>query len=474
MPKIAFVGPSYQSRSLRADAQRTLNAYVELDGASPRAPIALHGRPGLVLADTIGTGPIRGMQSFQDYGILVTGNKVYSAVYSGGTYTMTLLGTIGTSSGAVGLAFNGTHVGIVDGLGGWLADLTTLTQITDVDFPNGVTQIATVDGYFIVCGDGTQQFYINETPGSGSAWNALDYGSAEGSPDNTVACVANHREVWFFGAHSAEVFTNTGNADFPFERNESAFMEIGTAAAWSVRSLDNTVYWLGRDGNGHGIVYRAQGYSPTRISTHAVEKAIQGYSTISDAVAYTFQMEGHAFYVLNFPTAGKTWVFDASVGDPQYAWSEWCYRNTSTGAEERWRPVCHAFIGGKNHVGDYANGKIYRLDLDTYTDAGDPIKRLRASQCMDSPNGHRNFYEQLIVDMDVGSGTGTVSMRYSNDGGNTWSTAKTAAVTNGDYGTRVKYGPTGAGRNRVWEISSTSTMKWSILGAYARRQEGTS
>jgi hypothetical protein len=199
-----------------------------------------------------------------------------------------------------------------------------------------------------------------------------------------------------------------------------------------------------------------------------VERAIQGYSTISDAFALTFQMEGHSFYVLTFPTADKTWVYDVASGH----WFEWCSRNTSTGAEFRWRASCAAFIGGKVHVGDYADGKIYRLSLDTYTDNGDPIKFLRATQCMDSPNGHRNFYEALHVDMEVGTGSGTLSMRYSNDGGRTWSTAKTRALTNGTYGTRVKFGPTGAGQNRVWEISTTDNMRFAVLGAYARLREG--
>jgi hypothetical protein len=469
--RIPFVGPSYQARSLNADAQRTLNAFLEYDQASPRAPQVLYGRPGLDLAATFGSGPIRGSMAFQDYGMVVSGNQVYSVIYGGGSsYTVALLGTIGTSSGNVGMAFNGVNVIIVDGVAGWLADLSTLTQITDVDFPNGVTSATAMDGYFIVTGNGTQQFWISAI-NDGTSWNGLDFASAEGSPDQTMACLADHRELWLFGRHSVEVWADTGNNSFPFERNTNAFIQVGVASQWSVRALDNTVYWLGRDTNGQGIVYKSQGYSPIRISTHAVEHAIQGYSVISDATSYTFQLEGHSFYVLNFPTADTTWVYDVSTNN----WYEWAWTDPGTGLDHRWRPNTQAFIGGKNHVGDWQNGKMYRLNLDTLTDNGDAIHRLRATQCQDSPNGYRIFYESIRVDMEVGTGSGTVSLRYSNDGGHTWSGYKTKSVTNGTYGTRVKFGPSGSGRNRVWEISTTSPIKWSIVGAYINdTQEGES
>lgn len=464
--RIPFVGPSYQARSIHADAQRSLNSYLELDATSERAPLALYGRPGLSLVTTIGSGPIRGSIGFKGYGMFVSGNQVHLATWNGTTLTWSqLTGTLGTSSGNVGMAYDGANVIIVDGSKGYLADLTTVSEIVDADFPDGVTQATSQDGYFIVTGDGTGKFYMDFAVQGGTNWNALDFASAEGSPDDTTACLSDHRELWLFGAHSAEVWINTGNADFPFERSTNAYMQIGCAAAWSVKGLDNTIYWLGRDTNGHGVVYKSQGYSPVRISTHAVEHALQGYSRLDDAVAYTFQMGGHAFYVLNFPTAGKTWAYDAATGQ----WFEWCYLSGST--EQRWRPNCHAFVGVKNLVGDYSNGKIYELGLSTYTDAGDPIKFLRATQCMDSPDGTRNFYEELVVDMETGSATGTVNIRYSNDGGNTWSTSRSIAVTSGDYDTRVKIGPTGAGRNRVWEVSSTSAMKWAIVGAKLRMRK---
>jgi hypothetical protein len=466
---IPFVGPSSTVRSSNADAQRSVNCYLEMDNNTPRAPVALLGTPGYSLITTLGAGPVRGSYALDNHAIIVSGATVYHVVFNGVSFTTTALGTMTTSTGPVGMAFDSRKVLIVDGVAGWLADLTTLTRITDVDFPNGVTFAAVLDSFFVVCGDGSGQFYINQTALDGSAWNGLDFATAEAAPDWLLSCVTDNRNLWLFGIDTTEIWEFTGNGSFPFERSVSAFMQIGTAAPFSCLAMDNTVYWLGRDSNGSGVVYKAQGYTPIRISTSAIEFAIQSYSTINDAIAFSYQQEGHSFYVLTFPTADKTWVYDAST----MQWHERAYRNPGTGALTRWRPNCHVFLNNKNTVGDYANGNLYQLDLNVLTDNGDPIQRLRATQTQENEQ-KRLFFESLQVDMEVGTGSGTLSMRYSNDGGHTWSGYKTKALTAGSYGTRVKFGPTGAGRNRTWEISTIDPIKWAILGAEAQVTAGVS
>jgi hypothetical protein len=467
MARVPFVGPAYQARSLNANAQRAVNCYLELDNANPRAPVALYGTPGLDLELTLSDSPVRGSLKFGDVMIIVAGRTVY-AVASGAATT---LGTIGTLSGRVGMAANTTQVLIVDGASGWIATASALTEIADSDFPDGVTWAKFVSSYFVVGGDGSSQFYWNETPNDGTAWNGLDFASAEGNPDIIVGAEANQLELWLFGTASTEIFILTGDVDAPFQRQGNTFIETGAASAHSVAKIDSTVFWLGQDERGNGIVWRAQGYSPARISNHGIEHAIQGYATTSDAFAFTYQQEGHGFYVLTFPTEGKTWVYDVASNE----WHERAsYSNFSLDELTRWRPASYCFFEGKHWVGDYLNGKLYSLNLDSNTENGTPIKRLRATQCMDSPSGERMFYESLQVDMETGLGDTSGSdpqlmLRYSDDGGHTWSTVKTRSVGKaGEYGKRVKFGPTGSGRNRVWEISMTDDAKWAVFGAYLR------
>ncbi len=460
--KIPFVGPSNQARSLNADAQRTLNCYVELNNASPRAPVALYGTPGLRLALTLPTSPVRDVIEQGGYDWVVAGHTVYRVAAD---YSYITIGTISTASGAVSMASNGIEILIVDGFAGYLVTISsaTVATVADPDFPNGVRRAVYQDGYFIVTGDGSQSFYISDLL-AGSVWDALDFASAEGSPDYTIGVVSDHRELWLFGEKSAEVWVNTGNSDFPFERSGNTFIEHGTASGASVSKLDNTVFWLGADDLGSGIVWRADGYTPLRISTHGLEKAFAGY-TLSDAFGISYQQEGHSFYVLTFPTDEKTWVYDAST----QLWHERAY---GTSTLTRWRANCHAMLGGQHLVGDYEDGRMYVLDLDTYTDGGESILRLRQAQTMS--NGQKlMFFGELIIDMETGVGLATgqgsdplLMLRYWNDGGHKPSNYKTASIgAVGRYGQRCKFGRLGAGRNRVWEISLTDPVKFAVFGA---------
>lgn len=471
--KIPFVGPAYQARSLNVDAQRAVNCYLETDATSNRAPVALYGTPGMILRATLGTSPVRACINEGGYAWWVAGNTVYRMAPN---YAVTTVGTITSSTGDIGIASNGTQIIIVDGYGGWIVTVATATiaQITDPDFPNGVTRAQFQDGFFIVAGDGSDKFYINEVTYSGTVWNGLDFDSAAGSPDETIGLISDHRELWLFGSDSAEIFVYTGNADFPFERSGNTFLEAGCASGATVAKADNTVFWLGTDDRGVGIVWRANGYTPERISNHALEKAIQGYS-INQAKAFTYQQEGHLFYVLNFPEA--TWVHDVSTRE----WHERAWMDPGTGNLSRWRADCHVVFNNVHLVGDYQSGKVYQLDLDTYTDDGNLIKRIRTTTSTEQQQ-LRVFWSSLQVDMETGVGLSTgqgsdplLMLRFSDDGGHTWSNLRTGSVGKiGEYGRRVKFNRLGVGRNRVYEISMTDPVKFAVLGAVAEAEAGTS
>lgn len=465
--RVPFVGSSYQALSLNADAQRAVNCFLEMDNNSPRAPVALYGTEGTVLKAALPDSPVRGCISQDNYSYWVAGNGVYRVT---STYGATLLGSINTAAGEIGICSNGSQILIVDGVAGYIITISsgTLTQIADTEFPNGVTRCAYQDGYFLVSGkSGSPSFWINQTPYSGAAWDALDFASAEGAPDNTITLISDHRELWLFGVQSAEIWVNTGSTDFPFSRSGNAFIETGCAAAGTVVKADSSVFWLGKDDRGQGIVWRADGYTPMRISTHAVEKAISDY-VINGAFAFSYQNVGHTYYVLTFPTSNATWVYDASTQQ----WHERAWRNPLTGALNRWRANCFCSFNGDLLVGDFENGNIYGLDLNTYTDNGDPILRLRAAQTMEQTQD-RIFISSLQVDMETGvgiiSGQGSnpqLMMRFSNDGGHTWSNySYTSIGAIGDYGARAMYWQLGQGRNRVFEITMTDPVKFAVFGA---------
>lgn len=469
--RIPFVGPSGEARSLNQNAERTVNCYLEKN-PSPGREWALYGTPGakyyVSLPGGLGQGS-RGCIRKRDLTFWVIGDVVYKMAADG---SFGSLGSIGTTSGRVGMACNEEEVLIVDGQSGWIATNTTLTEIADVDFPAGVTVALYLDGYFIVLGDDTQRLFWNETPGNGSAWNGLDFASAEGNTDFLIGGVVEGRNLWLFGVESTELWRNTGDAAQPFQRMDGVFIEKGIVSAWTAAKMDNGVFWLGRGENGDGIVFRSNGSSPQRVSTHALEAAIAGYSDISDAFAFCMEWEGHSWYVLTFPTADATWVYDAASD----SWFEWLWRDPATNELHRHRAACHVFANRKHMLGDWEDGRVYFLASDAYTDDGNdfgrvgvPILRLRRTQTITS-GGERLFFGPLTVDIETGVGNAEapnplLMLRYSNDG-HTWSNEKTRSIgAVGEYGKQVKFGPSGAGRNRVWEVSMTDPVKFALFGA---------
>lgn len=466
MTNFPFVGGAYTARSRTFDAQRSVNLYPELSGDGTSKSVAmLVGTPGLKPWATLPTANVRGLIKFSaTQAIAIAGSTAYS-LNAAGTATA-LTGSLDGLMTPVSMATNGSIIMVVTGPHGYFINPSTMvvTQITDTDFYGG-TNVYFDDGYFIWNRPDTGQFQITQL--YGTAIDALDFATAEGSPDDIVGLCVDHREVWLLGENSTEVWYDSGNALFPFERIQGAFLEIGCAAPYSIAKMDNSIIWLASDDRGYGTVQRAVGYAPKRISTHAIEFAINEYDTISDAQAFTYSQEGHLFYVLTFPSANATWVYDASCD----LWHERAYRS-SDGVLNRIRPNCQMNFAGAIYVGDWQTGKIWAYDLDTYSDDGDVIPRIRACQHISSDMNNQ-FFHSLQIDMEAGVGLPygqgvdpQASLQWSNDGGFTWSNEYWKSIgAQGEKRARVKYDRLGTARDRVFRLTITDPVKVCIIGA---------
>ena len=465
--QIPFVSGAYLSRSVNLDCQRCINFYPVLgESGTAKAVRALFGTPGLRLLATLAGGPIRAVYepSVGD-AVVVAGYNVYRLATD---FTATLVGTIDAPTTPVSIADNGVTAVLVTGPNGYTLDLAsnTLTQITDPAF-YGATRVSYNDVTFIFDRPGTTQFYIT-APGE-VTFDALDFASAESNAEPIVAHIVNHGELLIFKKSVTEVWSDSGNGDFPYARNDNARIAQGCAAPYSLVDLDNSVFWLGRDKNGAGVVYRMNGYTPQRVSHDGIETAIQGYDTIDDAVAYAYQQEGETFYVLSFPSAGATWVY----GLKAQLWHERAYLNPTTGTLGRHRSNCHMFFGGEHVVGDWENGNLYALDLDYYSDNGDPLLALRAAPHVADGDYKNIRFNELQVDIEAGVGLTTgqgsdplMMVRWSDDGGHTWSTLRTMSMGRiGGYKARARIKRLGKSRDRVFEVSISDPVKRVILGA---------
>jgi hypothetical protein len=502
--KTPILGQSYVARSVNAADNRMINLFPEATPEAGKEIGFLNRAPGLRLLANIGSGPIRGMWSSQTVGssaYVVSGESFYKL---NPDYTYTLIGSI-SGTGPVSIAYNGIELFIACNGPSYIYNVQTnvFKSLTDPDF-SGAKTVTYLDGYFVFNEPNSQRIWVSGLL-AGSEIDGLDFASAEGAPDNVVGLIADHRELWVFGNESVEVWYNAGLLDFPLTRIQGAFNEIGCLSAFSIAKQDNALFWLGQDARGYGIVYRANGYTGVRVSTHAVEYAIQKYGDVSDAIAYTYQQEGHAFYVLTFPSANATWVYDVATG----AWHE--RAGFENGVFTRHRSNCQMTFNSETVVGDYENGNIYAFDLDVFADNDKPQKWLRSWRAL--PTGANNLtrtaQHSLQLDAETGVGLngidpqdpltdvlGTqnldeistqdgnliwvtpftvqganpeVMLRWSDDGGHTWSNEHWKTMGRiGTYGTRTiwrRLGMTTKLRDRVYEISGSDPVKIDIMGA---------
>jgi hypothetical protein len=466
--KTPILGSTYVARSMNAADARMVNLFPEIVPEGGKEPAFLQRAPGLRLLATIGLGPIRGLWSYGGFMYVVSGNQLYKVNSS---YSATLVGTV-SGTGPVSMVDNGTQLFVACNGPSYIYNATTnaFAQITDPDFPGAVT-VGYLDGYFVFNEPNSQRIWITSLL-DGLSVDPLDFASAEGAPDGVVGIIVDHRELWVLGTNSVEVWYNAATQGFPLERIQGAFNEIGCVAPYSIAKADNGIFWLGQDARGRGMVYRANGYTGARISTHAVEWHIQQYGNLSDAIAYTYQQDGHTFYVLIFPSADTTWVYDAAT----QAWHE--RAGFTNGDFTRHRSNCQVAFNNEIIVGDYANGKVYAFDSDVYADDGQIQRWYRTWRAL--PTGQNNLKRtaQHTLQLDCETGVGLnlgqgddpqVMLRWSDDAGHTWSNEHWSGMGRiGEYGRRVfwrRLGMTVKLRDRVYELSGTDPVKIAIMGA---------
>lgn len=480
--KLNIIGQAYQARAKAIDCQECVNLYPEMQLGDSKNVMALIGTPGLKPYATLAaTGNFRGLYTTSGGRLFCVVSNGFYEVSGGGAESR---GSLGTVTGRCYMADNGTQVMLCDGTYGYIFDLAaeTFTRLTTAEFLGG-RGVVFINGRFVTVAPDGSKFQFSMSPGyDGTAWDSTDYYVAEGSPDGLLSVVTSKNELWLIGTQTSEAWYMTGDSTDPFARIHGALNNIGTAAADSVATNGNTVFWLGSNAAGEGIVWAATGYTPERISTHGIEHIVSGLSRVDDAVGYCYQQEGHAFYVLNFLTGGKTVVYDQTTG----LWHERAFYDDQNGVFQAHPATCHALWSGKNYVGGYRNGKLYEYDLGTYTDDGEKIKRVRTTAHHANEN-KRITYNYIELETERGVGltqeymnlyTGStvlepgvlpmVILNVSNDGGFTWSDNRYASIGRiGQYKNRCRWTRLGTARDRVFRFSVTDPVKVVLIDGYA-------
>ena len=427
-------------------------------------------------------------------GTTLTATAVTGTLYPGqtiqgsGVASTTIITALGTGTGGTGTyTINNSQT-----LTSRTLYALNFSQIptTDGAFSGGGT-VDIVDNYFVYNRPGTQQWAASDA--LSPITRSLSFASKDGAPDNLVSMIVDHREVYLLGERSSEVWVDTGTFPFAFQRIPGTSTQHGIAAQFTMARLGNSFAYVSRNDRGQGQVVMMNGYVPQRISTHAVENSIKD-QFIDDAIAWSYQLEGHEFYVVTFPSVDLTWSYDTSTG----MWNKWLWVD-SENVYHRHRGNCVALFQGLVVVGDWENGKIYQLDPENYTDDEGPIRRLRRCPHLVT-DFLRQYFSTLQIQFQPGVGLSGIQqsisnsaiagiaiaglavagtsgteisnvnpkamLRFSNDGGSTWSNERWVGIGElGRYNNRAIWRRLGWARDRVFEVVVTDPVKAVIVSA---------
>ena len=479
-----FTSPAYKLDPVNSASSDMWNFYCEVIEKGPRTgKLRIRQIPGMKTFITLPDQPVRGTFSVDGGNRLfaVAGSSVFE-VFSDRT-SQRQTGDIALSSHPVTICSNGFQIAIASGGLGYLVNGTAPGQpgvILPISFTDGTPlQAATIDfldQYFIANTVNSKQVFVSNLAPAGATWDPGDTAIKEGYADNIARVFCDNEQLWLFGFETTEVWTDTGQL-FPFGRIQGAVLKFGCSAPYSVAGALGYRFWFW-----NGAVYGAYGLNPDRISDYGVEQEIKKYPVTSDAEGWCQVVGGHIFYVLNFPTAGRTWVYDTATAPgpvgpvPLKAWHRRGFWKNGKYSIYRGRTYAKAF--GLDLVGDPQSGNIYQLDDATYTDAEGGILRRQRTCPYISANMRNERYNRLMLDCDTGVGLplapGTIGadpqviMRYSKNRGKTYSNERQASMGPiGQDDTRVIFNQLGSARiGMVFDVVVTDPVPSVFNAAY--------
>jgi hypothetical protein len=471
MKTLKLFGSDTKSLTPYATSQRRLNCYFEIVNSPEKGTnIYIRGTPGLKYFVTLPTSPVTGMLAYNNILYVVAGNVFYSVTTAG---TITALGTMSNySANKVSLSTNGLQILISNGTTGYIYTFSGSTfAVVSSNYTEAATSNCFLNGFFIVNMPGVSgggQFQISNVY-DGTTWQALQFATAETSPDVLMSVDALHGELILWGANHIEFWQDTGGNPFPFSQLSGTAQDWGLAANNSRAHFNNTIAFLGLNQQGQVQVMQLNGYQPQRISDNNIEHIINSFSIVSDAIAFAYNTDGHPMYQITFPSAGRSFLYEGISN----LWSE-VQTGTSTNTARHIANIGMGFDNGC-YVSDSTTGIIYIFDVNTFTDNGTPIRREVETNHVEL-QGNKFTIGELWFDFQLGQGLQSgqgmnpqIMLATSKDNGETFHNERWTSIGMvGQYkGPRAIYRRFGQSRDFVFKITMTDPVPFVIIRASA-------
>lgn len=500
--RLGLVSGLYTNKYVAVNTRNVINWMIHKDlmeGEESKYKKSLMAFPGLVsLVDTGGT-VARGIYVART----LTYNRCF-AVVNQTLYEIALDGTAtsrGTLTNLTGddrvwMRVNGNNQMMIAGFAAsYSYDLSTdtLSQITDGDFPGSVTYLDYSVGYMFICSGGRVWYSdLNSTVN----WTASSVFTPIASADNVMAAVIWKDDIYCFGSESIETYINDGTT--PFVKQVKTTMPIGLVAVNSIQVTEHGIIFLGKTKTGQAKVYLYDGQSVEPLSPLSTSYAVNNPSVLSTMTETTWDADtglwdddntpwewigsdafnnsqiyadltytkyGNALYHLTIPQSHATYVFDLITKE----WVERQSLNPGTSSQTRYRGFQTVNFQGMNLVLDIFSGKVFYESYDVITEDSQVVTRTVVSGILHNEKKNVGIYE-VEVDMTTGVGlqatpatAANVSLYYSRDGGNTYSSAISLSTgASGSYYQRPRVGSLGTARDWVFKLVLTDKADLAI------------
>lgn len=428
MPRLKFNQKPYYNADQIANAVEAddiFNVYLE---ETPEVGLSMRRRPGLRPFADLGSVPGDGLYEWEAMKLVIAVNngRIYRLSEAGAAFDITndplAVGTpvvFADGSRANGTPFlymaNGKLV-YSDGGGNTLYP-------TDPATPSTATQVAYLNLKFLANIPSTNRFLFTDVNPSGPAvidptyWSSSDNPlTTEAAGDDLVAMTAAWQQLHMWGSASAEVWLDDGVT--PFSPLPQAASEVGLEAPYSIVQADNALFALCTIDRVRCIV-KLVGTTP-RIVSEPISNVLASYDRVSDAIGQLVSVGGVHLYLLQFPSAGKTWAYDIK-SDCWVPWGTWD-RATGTMRQFIGQHSCYVKSWNKHLIMSRLDGKIYEFDRNAYTDDGAPIKSYRRTPWEDHGSGRRKSSQRLRVKIKTGATVnGAAFLRLADNGAEEWS-----------------------------------------------------
>lgn len=483
----SFIGPAYLARSPVMAAETCVNLFLEtIDETKNAKRQMLLGTPGLRRLLTAPGPDIICRGNFSQDGLTLSaiGGTLYHVDLS--VPAMYALGPLSNDGSPVSYASNGqggTQVAVCTA--GELKILDTQTLVLSAAIALPLTNVPQVvrymDGFFLLTEKDTIRVWFSALE-DGTSWNALDFFAVSLQSSNVIGIEVLADRLWVFQSQTSVVYYDTGDTDNPFQPYPSTVMQEGATSPWAITVIGETILWLSQDNQGHARIVQATTPTPQRVSTPAIDYSLAQAETLLTAEMLAYEQQGHAFVACTAPQltdAGWTWVWD----DTEKAWHRRASFNATTGTFLRWRARGCCEVDGVLLVGDYENGNLYALDLDTYDEDGALLPWERTAPYVSAENQVMAI-DQIELGLEAGvglpSGQGsdpTCWLSLSDDGARTFGPPQDASMgAQADYNDRCTWTRCGQyfAQKLVARISGSDPVKRAFgPGLWMRATAGT-